>query len=59
MPLPQTVRRLVESEYLEIERAAALKSEFFEGELFAMAGGTPEHSLIATNLAAGHKQGRI
>jgi len=52
MPLPQTVRRLVESEYLEIERAAAFKSEFFEGEMFAIAGGTPKHSLIATNLAA-------
>ena len=26
-------------------------SEFFEGEMFAMAGGSPMHSLIATNLA--------
>jgi Uma2 family endonuclease len=51
MPLPQTSRRLTEAEYLEIERAAEFKSEFFEGEVFAMAGGTPQHSLIATNLA--------
>lgn len=43
---------LTESEYLEIERAADFRSEFFEGEMFAMAGGTPQHSLIATNLAA-------
>jgi Uma2 family endonuclease len=43
---------LTEAEYLEIERAAEFKSEFFDGEMFAMAGGTPQHSLIATNLAA-------
>jgi len=52
MSLPQPSRRLTESEYLEIERAAEFKSEFFDGEMFAMAGGTPQHSLIATNLTA-------
>jgi len=51
MSLPESSRRLTEVEYLEIERAAEFKSEFFEGEMFAMAGGTPQHSLIATNLA--------
>jgi len=52
MILPQKARpRLSEAEYLEIERAADFKSEFFDGEMFAMAGGTPQHSLIATNLA--------
>jgi Uma2 family endonuclease len=50
MSLPQTSRRLTEAEYLEIERAAEFKSEFFDGEMFAMAGGTPQHSLIGTNL---------
>jgi Uma2 family endonuclease len=43
--------RLTEAAYLEIERAAEFKSEFFDGEMFAMAGGTPEHSLIGTNIA--------
>jgi Uma2 family endonuclease len=42
--------RLTEAEYLRIERAAPFKSEFFNGEMFAMAGGTPMHSLIAANL---------
>src|SRR6266404_4278788 len=51
MSLPQTLHRLTQAEYLEIERAAEFKSEFFDGEMFAMAGGTPQHSLIATNLA--------
>jgi Uma2 family endonuclease len=52
MPLVQTSQRLTQTEYLKIERAAEFKSEFFDGEMFAMAGGTAQHSLIATNLAA-------
>ena len=51
MAAPETLRRLSEGEYLEIERAAEFKSEFFGGEVFAMAGGTFRHSLISTNLA--------
>ena len=51
MSLPIASPRLTEAEYLEIERAAEFKSEFFDGEMFAMAGGTPQHSLISTNLA--------
>ena len=46
------MRRLTEAEYLELERLAEFKSEFFDGELFAMAGGTPRHSRIGTNLSA-------
>jgi Uma2 family endonuclease len=49
MSLPEPLRRLTEMEYLAIERAAEIKSEFFDGEMFAMSGGTPQHSLIATN----------
>jgi Uma2 family endonuclease len=51
MAVAEPVRKLTEAEYLEIERAAEFKSEFFEGEVFAMSGGTARHSLIATNLA--------
>jgi Uma2 family endonuclease len=51
MILAEPSRRLTAEEYLGLERAAVFRSEFFEGEMFAMAGGTPEHSLIATNLA--------
>jgi Uma2 family endonuclease len=52
MPVPGTLSRLTETEYLEFERAAEYKSEFFDGEMFAMAGGTPQHSLIGANLVA-------
>jgi Uma2 family endonuclease len=51
MPVPKPSRRLTEAEYLAIERTAELRSEFFDGAMFAMAGGTPQHSLVATNLA--------
>ncbi len=51
MSLPAPTRRPAEADYLAQERTAEFKSEYFEGEIFAMAGGTPQHSLIATNLA--------
>jgi Uma2 family endonuclease len=50
MAVASTVPQLSEAEYLALERAAPFKSEFFAGEMFAMAGGTPMHSLIAANL---------
>jgi len=37
-------------EYLRIERKAEYKSEYVDGVMFAMAGGSPEHSLIAGNV---------
>jgi Uma2 family endonuclease len=37
-------------QYLERERQAETKSEYFAGEIFAMAGGSPEHSLISSNV---------
>ena len=43
--------KITEEEDLAAERQSELKHEFFDGELFAMAGGTRRHSLIATNLA--------
>jgi Uma2 family endonuclease len=45
------VHRLTEAEYLEIERRAEFKSEFLDGEMFAMSGGTLPHGLIASNLS--------
>src|SRR5947209_1452139 len=43
-------QRLAPAEYLAIERAAEYKSEFFAGELFAMAGASPAHVLITSNV---------
>jgi Uma2 family endonuclease len=36
-------------EYLAIERKAEYKSEYINGQMYAMAGGTPEHNLVAGN----------
>jgi Uma2 family endonuclease len=45
-------RRLTETEYLSIERAAETRSEFYQGEMFAMAGASREHILITLNLGS-------
>jgi Uma2 family endonuclease len=39
-----------EQEYLAFERAAEERHEYLGGEIFAMSGGTWEHSLIASNI---------
>jgi Uma2 family endonuclease len=41
---------MTEQYYLALERISQIKHEFFEGEIFAMEGGSFEHSLIAGNL---------
>jgi Uma2 family endonuclease len=40
---------LTPEQYLEIERAAEYRSEYFNGEMFAMAGASEAHALIVTN----------
>src|SRR5438067_11553403 len=37
-------------EYLELERAAEFKSEYLDGQIYAMSGGSLEHSAITFNL---------
>ncbi|MGH8475687.1 MAG: Uma2 family endonuclease [Methylococcales bacterium] len=48
----QAKARLTVEEYLAIERQAPCKSEYFEGEMFAMAGASRRHNLIALNIGA-------
>jgi Uma2 family endonuclease len=43
-------KTLTPEEYLAIERKAEYKSEYFDGEMFAMSGAQREHNLIAGNL---------
>jgi Uma2 family endonuclease len=42
---------LSSGEYLARERASAIRSEFYRGEMFAMSGASWEHTLIKDNLA--------
>jgi Uma2 family endonuclease len=37
-------------EYLNLERETREKHEFYKGELFAMAGGSPNHTIITGNI---------
>ena len=39
------------AEYLEKEKASDDKHEFLRGEIFAMAGGTPEHAALQAAVA--------
>jgi len=41
---------LTPEEYLEIERQAEIRSEYYQGEMFAMAGGSEAHNILVDNL---------
>ncbi len=47
-----TARHLHHSyaDYLSVERDSAVKHEYCDGEIYAMAGGTPEHSALASRI---------
>jgi Uma2 family endonuclease len=42
---------LTPEQYLEIERKAEFKSEYYQGEMFAMSGAREPHNLIVWNLS--------
>ena len=45
-----TRKRLSPQEYLAIERKSETRNEYYNGEMFAMAGASREHNLISVNL---------
>lgn len=42
-------RRYTEAEYMALEEQSDVRHEFFEGKVFAMAGGTAKHNLLIGN----------
>jgi len=44
--------RFTPEQYLALERRAEYRSEYFNGEIFAMAGASREHNVIAGNVFA-------
>jgi Uma2 family endonuclease len=53
--LPKTF--ISEEKYLELDRAAEYKSEYYDGEMFAMAGTGVAHNQIVVNTSAAlHRQ---
>ncbi|NUO83270.1 Uma2 family endonuclease [candidate division KSB1 bacterium] len=49
----QAQLRLTPEEYLAIERKAEFKSEYYQGEMFALAGANEPHAVIASNINCG------
>ncbi len=47
--IPKT--KITPEEYLEMERKAEFRSEYFGGEIFAMAGAKRRHNQIVTNVS--------
>src|SRR5215212_4726869 len=50
--LPQARHHYTYEEYLAYERDSERKHEFEAGEIFAMAGGSPRHSALASRISA-------
>ena len=50
MAIPKPTVRFTPAEYYALEEKAEYKSDYYKGDIFAMAGGTDRHSLIAVNL---------
>lgn len=48
-PAPR-LNRISQEEYLEMERAADTKHEYFQGEIYAMSGASPQHNDISFNI---------
>ena len=44
-------------QYIELEKTSEFKSEYLSGQIFAMAGGSPEHSAIGNNI--GREMGNL
>ena len=53
---PQLKPRLNPDDYLTIERSAEFKSEYFDGEIFAMAGASRAHNSIVLNTGSEIRQ---
>ena len=50
--MPVQLKRYTPEEYLELEEKADYKSEYRDGEIVSMTGGTTHHNELAGNLYA-------
>jgi Uma2 family endonuclease len=50
MTVVQPIKRYTPQEYYRLERDSEIRHEYYDGEIFAMSGGTDEHSLIVVNI---------
>jgi Uma2 family endonuclease len=47
----QPVSHVTAEEYLRLDREADTKHEYIDGQIVAMAGGSPRHSLVTANIS--------
>lgn len=52
MTEPTRLHRYSYRDYLELEEASNVKHEYLGGEIYAMAGGTPEHAALAVSISS-------
>lgn len=52
MTQPAARHRYSYSDYLELDDASNVKHEYLNGEIYGLAGGTPDHAALAINLGA-------
>jgi Uma2 family endonuclease len=52
MSLPAPRHRYTYGDYLSTEEGSPVRHEFYDGEIYAMAGGTPDHATLAVKVAA-------
>lgn len=50
MPFSAAERRFTFLEYIELEKSSELHHEFVDGYVYAMSGGSPDHSRLASNV---------
>src|SRR5580658_8680889 len=43
--------RYTRAEYVALERSSNVRHEYFDGAIYAMAGGSPEHAAVAVNVS--------
>ena len=49
---PTGLHRYTYQDYLDLEEASNVKHEFLEGEVYGMAGGTPEHAALSVAVSS-------
>ena len=57
MGQPEIQNRYTAEEYFALEAQSELRHEYFDGEVFAMAGGTKAHNLITQNITLALRAG--
>ena len=54
---PEIQHRYTPEEYFALEARSEVRHEYFDGEIFAMAGTATSHNLIKGNIMAGLRAG--